>query len=135
MSRKIARIPKEILTLADGDTFFIPDGEGNSKQVHLTPERVRGWVENFKAMRKAGIRIPAPWTHKGLALPVNKGSKNLVMARANEGGMVDDASLNAGFWEDMEFDGSSLKAIIEAPGDPKDPNSPAGKIGTTVKEV
>lgn len=135
MNRKVARIKKEILSLSDGNVFTIPTENDQDKKVVVTKDQLGKWVQNFHAMRARGIRIPAPWSHKGLALPTPKDSKTLVMGRANEGGMVDDASINAGFWENLWVDGDSLWGEVEAPGDVNDPNTPAGKLGTTVKEV
>jgi hypothetical protein len=124
---------KDILTLADGDTFHIP---GKSSPVKLDPSRIKKWVDNFNKMRKSGVRVPAPWVHDdqilgGKATPIEE--KSLSMGNT----FMNDGSRNAGFWEQLSFDESSktLYGVLEVPGNPDDPNTPAGKIGTSVQEV
>ena len=117
---------KQILS---SGSFIVPSG-GGSKKIQLTPERLKKWAGTFEAMRKAGLEIPGPWSHATKLGPVQ-------MGQANRGGIVEDAAKNAGFWTKVWYDeaAKALMGEIEAPGNVSDPNTPAGKLASTVKET
>lgn len=48
-------LTKQILKVG---TYHSPDGE-----VRVTPNRIKHWVDNFKAMRKGNLVIPSGWDH------------------------------------------------------------------------
>ena len=123
------KFKKTILSLKDGDTFTVPDGSGGTKVLKLTPERLKKWAGTFQQMKSAGINVPAPWRHQKEMTPV-------VMGHEGEGAVA-DAAQNAGFWTEMKYDprAKALVGVVEVPGDRNDPNTPAGKMGTLVKET
>lgn len=127
----MAKIIKEIVTIGEYD---IPQGDGKTKKVTVDLPRLRKWGGNINSMRSAGLRIPCPWSHYN-------GENNtpmtpVCMGHAG-GGIVDDANRNAGFWESAWVDETtgSLWGVVDAPGSENDVNTPAGKLGTTVKET
>lgn len=127
-----ARFAKNVLSIKEGETFMIPDEKGVLKEQKITAARLQKWANTFQAMRAAGIRVPAPWSHRDRIGP--EGS--LLMAKPDQS-ILDDANKNAGFWTSMSYDPleRSLDCILETPGDLNDPSTPAGKIGTTVQET
>ena len=125
------------------DTYDIPDGTGKKVKRELNAEELRKVAENINAQIEAGHKIPAPFKHY-----VKDGDKNKLFLQdvLLDGSPVDrfmfDPSINAGYWKKAQFvddcskidpsfeAGPGLVGTIEAPGDPNDPNTPAGKIGT-----
>ena len=105
----------------------------NTKQfeiVEITKERIESLKENFQKQLNLGMKIPAPWKH----------DFNVTTLTTGENGLLEDSSINAGFWEGVKVktlkDGrKALDCIIDAPGDLNDPNTPAGKISKSVKDV
>lgn len=127
---RVHRIEKEIVT--EG-RYLTSDDDGKMSYKNLTREDIEGMKTTFDHMKSKGLSVPAPWKHDfGITAftKIKEGSK----------GVLDDSTQNGGFWTEMttrENEEGKLVAvgIIEAPGDPEDPNTPAGKIGTTVKET
>lgn len=146
------RIRKEIVKAG---RYLIPDADGKETLPdgtkatwhEITPERMQKWVANFHAMKAAGIHVPAPWSHvqeveKEVRSPNGRKRKQLVKQLVQPvvvgpGGTLSSSADNAGFWEDLAYDAVNkvLVGDVEAPGDVDDPNTPAGKLGTTVKET
>lgn len=136
MAARVHRITKKIIDLTKGNTFRQPGPSGDieaddAREVKITPEYLKKVADTHSRMRKSGLNIPGPWSHKSEA------NKPIVVGKASKGGIVEDAAKNAGFWDKIWFDDqtNAMWGVIEAPGDPKDPNTPAGKLGTTVKET
>ena len=52
----------------------VPPGEHHHRTgvATITPERIKGWVNKFRAMKADGIRIPVPWGHQPKANPVEE---------------------------------------------------------------
>jgi hypothetical protein len=53
---------------------------------------------------------------------------------------LERSDINAGFWENLRVEndpvlGDTLVGDLDVPGDPNDPNTPAGKVGTSVRET
>jgi len=98
----------------------------------VTKDDLQKTASTFQEMRGAGLRVPAPWKHD---------FNVTTFAKLEEGdnGLLKDSSVNAGFWESLStevIDGkTALVGTIEAAGKPEDPNTPAGKIGTSVKDT
>jgi hypothetical protein len=105
----------------------------NTKQyemVEVTPERLEKLRGNFQKQLSLGMKIPAPWKH----------DFDITVLSTGDNGLLEDSSTNAGFWEDLviktlDNGKKGLVGIIDAPGDPNDLTSPAGKIGTSVKDT
>ena len=98
--------------------------------VTLTADRIRSLSSSFQKMKEKGIRVPAPWKHDFEITSLVEG----------DNGLLEDSTKNAGFWDDLVAkvtdDGKyGLVGIIDAPGDPNDTNTPAGKVGKTVKDT
>ncbi len=96
----------------------------------VTAKDVKDFSKSAKKMEEKGIRIPAPWRHD---LEINSFTEG-------NNGLLEDSTKNGGFWSNIELvttkDGKyGLEGDIDAPGDPDDPNTPAGKIGTIVKDT
>lgn len=96
----------------------------------VTPERLQKWARNFSKQREAGLSIPAPCFHeKTKSIPAFIGS--------DREGFLKKSTDNLGFWESLYYDpdAKALRGVIDAPGDVNDPNTPAGKIGQTIRET
>lgn len=98
--------------------------------VHVTPDRLRKLSDNFQKQQSKGMKIPGPWKH----------DFNVTALTTGDSGLLEDATVNAGFWDSLvaktlENGKMALVGTIDAPGDPNDPNTPAGKIGTLVKDT
>lgn len=98
----------------------------------VTPERIQHWANEGRRYLQNGNRLPGPWTH----IDPQTGAPIIVSAN----GVLPRSDLNGGFWDRLytEFDpvdGLSLIGEIEGDGDLNDANTPAGKIGRTVKET
>lgn len=118
--------------------------DGRSEIVALTPARLKEWVDNTNKARKLGVKIPAPFAHQDkdrrFPMPVVLGTDGATLSDAYSGsqGISWDAQVNGGFWEDdfaIDPETGGIQGFVEAPGEENDPNTPAGKIGTTVKET
>jgi len=120
----MARFEKEILPPG---YYRVSDGKGGFRWEHLTRERLAKWAAQHTAMKAAGFNLPAPWSHSRESVPVQMGTD----------GTLPRSDINAGFWESLSIDPKTgaLKGILEVPGDKNDPNTPAGKVSTSVKEV
>lgn len=119
----MARFKKKIVSAG---VYRLPDGS----LVTITPERLAHWVSEFNRYRKNGNRLPAPWTH----IDPQTG-KPVVMSP-----YLERSDINAGFWENLWVEddpryGTTLVGELEVPGDPDNPETPAGKVGTVVKET
>lgn len=98
--------------------------------VDVTPERIKKLVDTFQKMKSKGIRVPGPWKH----------DFNITAFTTGDNGLLASSTDNAGFWEDLASkvteDGKlGLVGTIDAPGDAQDINTPAGKIGTLVRDT
>ncbi len=107
-----------------------PDGTITLKSVPR--ERLERMVNNATTLLGKGYSIPAPWKH----------SPDAVIAKLEEGsnGLLQDSTVNGGFWKKVEGIINSegkyeVWGDIEVPGDPNDPKTPAGMVGTTVRET
>lgn len=82
-------------------------------------------VANSNAMIKSGLKIPAPFQHLKEAIPTDQPEVS--------------SYNNGGYWEKFELeikDGKAvLNGVIDTPGSTDDPNTPAGKFTSTIKEV
>lgn len=100
------------------------------EMIDVTPERLEKLRNNFKKQMALGMKIPAPWKH----------DFNVTVLTTGENGLLEDSSVNAGFWDDLvvktlDNGKKGLVGIIDAPGDPDDISTPAGKVGKTVKDT
>lgn len=117
--------------------------DGRTEAVAITPERIAGWVRETNRLKELGVKVPAPFAHQDherkFPFPVVLGSDGCTLADAYTGDSISwDAQLNGGFWDSpFELDPATggLVGEVESPGSAEDPNTPAGKIGTTVRET
>ena len=86
-------------------TYKHPKGKWTLK---VTPDRMDKWVANFKAMKEAGIRVPAPLDHSKKSID------------------------NWGWVDDVWREGDVLKATFDIVHPDE---TEAAKIGTTIREV
>lgn len=98
--------------------------------VHVTPDRLKKLSDNFQKQQAKGMKIPGPWKH----------DFNVTALTTGDSGLLQDSTVNAGFWDSLvakTLDNGKMALVgtIDAPGDPKDPSTPAGKIGTLVKDT
>lgn len=98
--------------------------------VHVTADRLKKLSDNFQKQQAKGMKIPGPWKH----------DFNVTALTTGESGLLEDATVNAGFWDSLvakTLDNGKMALVgtIDAPGDPNDPSTPAGKIGTLVKDT
>jgi hypothetical protein len=86
-----------------------PDGTRVQGEVAITPDRVKRWAEQFRAMKAAGLRVPVCWGHQPGALPgagLDRAGKQAAVAQAN-----------AGYLEEMSLDpDDGLAGTIDVPG-------------------
>jgi hypothetical protein len=98
--------------------------------VSVTPDRLNQLVDTFSKMKDRGIKVPGPWKH----------DFNITAFTTGNNGLLKDSTENAGFWDNLVTkvleDGKlGLVGTVDVPGDPDDPNTPAGKVGTTVQDT
>jgi hypothetical protein len=118
---------------------------GTTEVEAITKDRIKEWVDNTNKLMSLGVSIPAPFAHqdekKHFPLPVVLGTDGSSLSDAFDAYGSEavgwDAKVNGGFWERFDVDATSggLVGIVEAPGDATDLNTPAGKLGNTVKET
>ena len=114
------KFKKEIL---QEGLYVVSDGKGGRAVQLLDRNRFDHWVKQAKAMKDAGLNIPAPDFHDPKAVPGERvGSKS-----------------NYGFWEDLtlvdtvDSSGNAVKAMegfLDVPNE-----DDAKKIGTSVRET
>ena len=110
---------KEILPAGK---YLVSRKDGTRVTQEFTVSDLREISDNTNKMIESGLRIPAPFGHKEEALP----SADLAS---------DDSYQNAGYWTSLSFKNGSLWGKIDAPGDPENMETPAGKLKNTIKEV
>lgn len=128
---KTHRFSKAIVTEGRYKTYDRSSNKSTLKT--LSGEDLEKTVETFNKLKEKGFKVPAPWKHDfdiNTFTPVVEG----------ESGVLDNSGENAGFWDSLKVETNEkgkrvLVGEIEAEGDPEDPNTPAGKIGKTVKDT
>lgn len=85
------------------------DGTRVLGDLEVTPDRVKHWCEQFRAMKAAGIHVPVCWGHQPSALPgegLERHEKQAAVAQAN-----------AGYLEEMGLDpDDALPGVLDIPG-------------------
>jgi hypothetical protein len=123
-------MPRFRKPIVSAGAYEIPiPGSDNSRTEVITQERLVHWADTGNSMVKEGHRIPGPWYHDPKALPVKMGSDGSLNSSSDNGGFWDR------FWVENKDGKSTLWGEIDSPGREDDPNTPAGKIGTTVRET
>jgi hypothetical protein len=99
----------------------------------VTQEDLKKTLETANKMQAKGLKIPAPWKHD---------FDITTFTKVQEGtqGLLEDSTKNAGFWDNLTLDFNDegkleLSGDVEVPGDPDNADTPAGKVGTQVKET
>jgi hypothetical protein len=141
MATKTAKFRK--LALRPGEYAVVNPETGERVQVSLSEDRLKKAVKNTNQMLKDGYRIPVPFAHAD-----EKGRVPGPVLFTNKGAAIDPqtmqpigwrADLNAGYVDSIsygEYKGESGVVVdFNAVGDVGDHNTPAGKIGTTVRET
>ena len=111
---------KEILPVGK----YVPMTKDGTRVIReFTEKDIREYANTGNCMLAAGLKIPAPFNHDAKAFP---GST--------------DAFNNAGYWTSFVVEKNAtgkqaMFGLVDAVGDISDVNTPAGKIGTSVKEV
>lgn len=113
---------------------IIPEGEhlvtlpgGRRTLKSFSGDYLKEVVKNFNLMKRAGLRVPAPFRHAKDAVPI-------------EGTPETDSFDNAGYWDSLTTktndDGKVvLCGVVDSPGTEDDMETPAGKLKHRVKEV
>lgn len=99
----------------------------------VTKEDLETAVNTFNKMTSKGLKVPAPWKHDFDITTFTK-------IEEGQNGLLEDSTKNAGFWKNLETyineEGKTvLSGAVEVPGDPDNPDTPAGKVGTQVQET
>lgn len=113
-NNSVATFDKEILRPG---TYYPRQADGSRIRVDVTPESLERWASTFSAMRREGIKIPAPWRHDKDANPALD---------------IKESSNNAGYWDKVwiNAEDNALWGTLNS----ENPDNVA-KIGTDVKEV
>ncbi len=128
---KTTRFVKEIVTEGKYRTF---NSDGTKTLKEVTAADIDKAATTFDKMVSKGLKVPAPWKHDFNITTFSK-------IQEGEGGLLEDSTKNAGFWDkiystiDQETGLKKLVGEIEVPGTEEDPNTPAGKVGKSVKDV
>lgn len=108
-------MPKFLKSVLTPDTYRSPDGT-----VRVTPARIRHWVDSFRRMKEAGLKIPVPWGHLNQAKPEDPDEAEFLRTK-----------YNAGFLDHLAADESGqMIAVIDVPL-----AEDAQRVGTVVQEV
>jgi hypothetical protein len=84
-------------------TYSHPDKNWTLK---VTPERMKGWIDNFNLMKQRSIKVPIPYEH------------------------ASNSKENTGFITELLCEGDGLYGLCDIPKE-----EDAKKIGTTIKDV
>lgn len=119
-------MPRVTKKIVSEGVYRLADG----RLVPIDANRINHWASEFNRYRRAGNLLPGPWSH------IDPTTKQPVVM----GPHLERSDINAGFWENLRVEtdpqfGVTLIGDIEVPGDLNDPNTPAGKIGKTVRET
>jgi hypothetical protein len=125
----MAKFRKRIVKEGTYNQFNPETGQYDLKRV-VSKDDIKRFSKSAKKMEEKGIRIPGPWKHD---LSINSFTEG-------NNGLLEDATKNAGFWSNIELivaeDGKlALEGDFDAPGNVDDFNTPAGKVGTIVKDT
>lgn len=106
-----------------GQFYASTSGGKGRKVVTITPERQQGWIDQFYQMKKAGLKIPAPFVHRAdkAGMPLTEEELKDVTSRDN-----------GGFWQDFWIDPATQKLMgrVDIPL-----AEDAKRIGKTIQEV
>jgi len=114
---------KEILPVG---TYSVATAEG-FKPRKFTTKDLRAYATTANKMIKEGSAIPAPFDHTQEAVPINVSS--------GAAPSFNNAGYWKRFWVSDETGKPTLYGELEAEGDLNKPETPAYKVGKTVKEV
>lgn len=94
-------------------TKIVPPGTHvprDGKPFHVDRSRVKHWVETFRRMKAAGIKVPVAWGHQPQAVPADEKA-----AQADREYWL--SRYNAGYVEDLDVgpDGA-LEGVVDVPG-------------------
>ena len=121
-------MPKFVKEIVREGKFLVSTAGGSRKEKSFTKDDLSKYAGTGKDMLQAGLKIPAPRQHTLDAKP------------EIEEADPDNGYENLGYWNDFyvskDEDGKyALYGVLDAPGDPEDSTTPAGKISRTVKDT
>lgn len=135
-AREMHLIRKKVVTA--GKHKAVRNGSTREDEV-IDRNRLAHWDASIKEMMADGLKLPCPWAHfdenKNPPAPVVFGKSGELIDPQDGQRIHWRADLNGGFIHSSELLDDGLYLTVEAPGDPEDLNTPAGKMGTTVQEV
>lgn len=116
-------------------TYSVRTAKGR-RIVPVTRDYIKELYDTNTKILESGMNIPAPYAHRD--------GENIVPSILTDEDTDAEtkqkkkwsSDINAGFWKKFEVgkDGE-LAGYVEVPGNENDPNTPAGKLGTTIKET
>lgn len=104
------------------------------EKVVVSKQDLEEIVSSFSKMKDKGLKIPAPWKHDFDITTFTK-------IEEGSSGILEDSSKNAGFWDSLEgainpkTNKFEVWGEVDVPGDADDANTPAGKVGTSVRDT
>lgn len=124
----MARFQKVIVSPG---VWEVATDDGGTRQEVITPARIQKWARNYAKLRSKGYLAPAPFAHVD---PVTKQMPHPIKMGHN--GTLPRSDLNRGFWDSLSVNSDgALIGEVDIEGDITDYNTPAGKVGTTIKET
>lgn len=137
MSRRTARFEKVILTPGK---YYVAYNGSTRVEEDFSVERLAKIAKTGQEMLQNGLRIPIPFRHfdkdSHTPTPVTISKDGQELDPITGESVQWDASINGGFAESFyQNDDGAVVAVLESFGDENDPNTPAGKIGTTCQET
>ena len=124
-------MPRFHKVIVSPGVWEVATDDGGTRQEVVTPARIQKWARNYTRLRSKGYLAPAPFAHVD---PVTKQMPHPIQMGRN--GTLPRSDLNRGFWDSLSVDSTgSLVGEVDVEGDVTDYNTPAGKVGTTIKET
>ena len=104
-------VPVKVLNMAKVRKVGITNGihSAPAGKVHVTPSRMRHWVDSVKTMLK-DMKIPVPWGHQPKALPADA-------EKTKADTEYWQSKYNAGYLEDVDINKQGqLEFLMDIPG-------------------
>jgi len=119
---------KEIVT--EGRYFLPYLNGGKGGMQNISPNDLRDFEKSIKELQDAGHKIPAPWKHTNEATPIQKDATGALATSFDNGGFWEKV------WTERNDKGKlALVGYVDAPGSKEEPESPYGRIGTSVRDT
>lgn len=102
-------VRKELLNVG---TYFAPQG-----RFEVTRDRMARWVDQFRALKREGYKIPVPWGHQLSAMPRPDQVDGEQWKQALQNRQYEEAKFNASYVDDLELTPDG-KLVISMPAPP-----------------